>query len=586
MISLALLGVLQALFLPGFLLTVFALGKRQVSMKDVFLISTPLSILLNCYLVFALVSAKLFTQFTMLTVLALEALLLVYWLWQWQPREQPKAIHQETWQTTGLSTASVLKLLSFLPLLFVFKTVLGTAFTDSDAILSWHPWAVSWLTQAPAATGGYPPGLPIFYAVIYQIAGSSNLQVIAKMAVGYFPFFGLFCLWRLSGHFPKHKTALLMGALFYTYLILRGYEEPDFAFQGYTDPIIAAFSAYALYALSSWRNSVRSDASSNHRLLWLLILSLASIALFKQNGLVQLLVVLGIAFLYLLKHQLSISFASLSSAAVAIALGAAWYGYYYFFGDGFVRAASLLDPDVANRLHIAFKLTIYIVRPWFVLLMILGLLRNRALLQLTILYVTPLWLFWALLVSYDFRAAYPLLPMFALAAGFGLASFGEVVVAKWHAFHQRSQNEPWLWKARLTRALIVITALFLVLPWIQPDEKLLFENNQQRIKARGAPHYPPIEETLRQAATEARMISCDGGLLNLPHANQRVDWTSDCDHVHLQWLSKRDYKFLVWSPFGIGVTIKLQDIRDEATRAGVTYDIKQLPGDQYLITKL
>lgn len=83
MISLSILGLLQALFLPGFLVTSAMSRYRNVPLPLVnrAIIATPLSLVINYLIVFVFEISGLYVRWVMLLIIAFEvtALLVLTW---------------------------------------------------------------------------------------------------------------------------------------------------------------------------------------------------------------------------------------------------------------------------------------------------------------------------------------------------------------------------------------------------------------------------------------------------------------------------------------------------------------------------
>ena len=194
MFTLGLIGILQACFLPGWLLS-YAFPLRLGSR---FLMSFPLSLIVNHYLVFGLAALGIYNPTMMNFILSLELLLLV----TLAIRGSGQALKNFSPADLFRERASVLLPLLGLAALHVLgKTFsywlhgFGGGFREWDAVVSWNAWATIWgQGRIPQETFEYPQLLPITYSITYQFLRNFELQMFAKAIAGMFPLAGILSL--------------------------------------------------------------------------------------------------------------------------------------------------------------------------------------------------------------------------------------------------------------------------------------------------------------------------------------------------------------------------------------------------------
>jgi len=194
MISLAIIGLAQALFLPGFIVASLA---TRLPLVDRLLLATPLSLLVNYSLVHVLVGLGGYSRIAMVAVFIFEVVVLL----QLRPKRFEGSLvrtGQGYVPNVEFALLTGVKLVTLAVLFEAWTSQIGGVFDHWDAIISWNRWAMQWYSQSIPDSSGYPQTGPILYSVIYKFAGTTNLQSFAKIVAVWFPFFGLLCIWRIE----------------------------------------------------------------------------------------------------------------------------------------------------------------------------------------------------------------------------------------------------------------------------------------------------------------------------------------------------------------------------------------------------
>ncbi len=157
----------------------------------------------------------------------------------------------------------------------------GRVFQQWDAVISWNRWAIEWAANgSPRITSYYPQLLPANISLSYVFMQTSEVWVFAK-AVQF-----LFCLMLLLAMLDAARRSgnfgFLLGVVI-TYGLLVALLRYRMLSSGYADAPLAFFAWMPIYALL---RADRADDAS-HRLKWLAVGALfaAGAALTKQLGL-------------------------------------------------------------------------------------------------------------------------------------------------------------------------------------------------------------------------------------------------------------------------------------------------------------
>jgi hypothetical protein len=250
MIILIILGLIQALILPGL---VASYVVKSIGVSDRIILASTLSLVSNYLIVWLLYISHLYSQASILALIGVELILL------WRVRTLFINDLAQISRTASqlLSDMCKTKSISFFALLFVLYCIYYfyllktngflTVFTHWDAVVSWNRWAVELHEGVFTGSRGYPLGLPTLFSLIYTISQETNVQTLVKYICVYWPFVGGLALFACGIHAPKLKIPFAVAAIFYLYLLSKGSWTIDFVFSGLMDPIMAAFSAICVH---------------------------------------------------------------------------------------------------------------------------------------------------------------------------------------------------------------------------------------------------------------------------------------------------------------------------------------------------
>ena len=295
MIFLAVLGLVQALFLPGFIVASMTV---RLPFADRLLLATPLSLLFNYTMVFFLVAVGAYSQFVLLLVFLLEVAILL--------RLSARPFFG-TLSSGDTAVVVAVKLATIAVLAQAFRSQFGAVFDSWDAVISWNRWANEWYSETVSSSFGYPQVGPILFSIVYKFAGTTNVQSLAKLVAAYFPFFGVLCIWRIARWRGAMSMATAIAAAVFVYLLfaLSAGLGAWFPYSGYMDPIIASMFAFVLYAsvlvVDTRHNGF--DASVRNQNAVVTLMSVGVVAIVKQSG-VPMALLFGLLLLFVNRNSI------------------------------------------------------------------------------------------------------------------------------------------------------------------------------------------------------------------------------------------------------------------------------------------
>jgi hypothetical protein len=541
---LGVLGLIQVVFLPGYLLL------RALRIRSGFIaaavLSFALSLLANYLLVVVLGVLGLYRPIAMYAVFAAE---LALWLridYRWLSSRLDRAIvdvrertrsffddidcHcpvQSRWLRRALIVSAAAVIAGFA---VAGIAEMGRIFHQWDAVVSWNRWAVDWAdNRLPQVTSYYPQLLPANISVSYVFMRSSQVWIFAKSMQFLFCLMLLLAMldaarWGTVPVFADHvagkpiaqtrrwaKMGLspstpdncgLLPGIVITYGLFVALLRYRMLSSGYADVPLAMFAWMPIYAL------IRADsaADNSQRWKWLILGALfaAGAALTKQMGLY----VAAIYPLLAVARLRRAGLAAASSLRLWLLIGifvAPWYAYKYAdirSGQDENNTPKLLQDfhegrTVPERLvHAAAAVLEATSWPGGILLGIALIvsLQDRRAQWLLGLFVVPLGLLWAAAFSYDLRNLAMLLPFVGMAAGIGLVRIivwaegnsGRVQIGASLSLSpspRLSDSASWLATLRAGHAVALIATLVIVAAFCVSNESLLASQQRQQRNA-------------------------------------------------------------------------------------------------------
>ena len=303
-----LLGLLQAVYLPGHLVT-RALRLRP-GIVDSLLLAFGLSTLVNYLLIQALVYCHIYTRPVMLGIIAAE-LLLAGLLWlrrtdhnQWQGSAETYHEAFTTW--TGLPSPSRAIIVGIALLSVYCVGALAhsataawqdEAYTLWDNVMSWNRWATEWCTNKfPWKTYHYPQLLPANASIIYLLSGTTVVQAFSRLFFAFFPVAILLCLLDLGLRLRQIGFCLSIPLIYFAWI----YMARPLPAEGYADVPVSFMILMAVF--SCLTANLQRDPGRMVR--WMLVAGVFAGAamLTKQTG-VYILITLPVFLAFLVQRR-------------------------------------------------------------------------------------------------------------------------------------------------------------------------------------------------------------------------------------------------------------------------------------------
>lgn len=561
MIILILLGLTQALILPGLLCSYYV---KSIDFRDRIILAGTLSLLANYLIVWCLYILNLYSQFSLLLIIAFEL------LWAFRLRSlicnDLKCFTKYLAET--FHAAINKKSINFNHLIFILFCIYYfyllktngflTVFTHWDAVVSWNRWALELHEGSFQGSRGYPLAIPILFSIIYTIANETNIQTLVKYVCVFWPFLGGLAIFGCGLHTPRYKLVFSFSSIIYLYFLSKGSWTIDFIFSGLVDPIMAAYGAIFVYSYLFISSRITKDHDQYKQILTLTIFSILGSSLIKLTGVILTFdYLLIIAFIVLTNTKLKNYkryFVILFIITCIIALH--WYAIttlYWRDWQVLSEYSSLQDPRIWIRPYLHLELLGSTFGWFFIILLFLGAFSSKESLLLFILFVIPLFLFCGITVGYDLRASFILFAPISILSSLGLlliknflANFCLKIIANF-----KHGSKTFLYLMFFISLLILFVGIYSLINTMN-RERILYSNTEKRIIANDFANQGNKRLlTIFETEPNARIISCWQTPIGLPGAKGKFIPTGNCTITMLKaWLSDPNTKYWLYRDEG------------------------------------
>jgi hypothetical protein len=450
MFALGIFGVLQVIFLPGFLLCRIL---KMSGFLPTLIFSFGLSLIANYVLVFLLSLLGLYSIVVVRTILLVECIMLLIYLSRSASMEIPiplprirlgkDLMYGTVFSSLPRQSGTVfLAAACTLALGWYIRHAadhFGTVFTSVDTVASWNRWAVMWFEEnIPWRAKYYAQLIPMNWSLVYKLLGSSEIEIFNKAIM---PFFSLFILLMfLDLGFRTKDSSYFIGLALcglFLYKLYYSQRHVDLLVAGYTDIPVAFFAFLSFYSVVRGSLCLNSKNAAI-RYVWLGGLAAAGAGITKQSGLFICFMYPAVAYIFVLRplpgHLAKETAKVLVPLVVAmLALLSTWYAYVQvLMWQGVLKSkvAYLTGSIHGDRsymqrlLHSCELLGKKMGRgdPRYIIVVVATTLISTirpigrgALLLLALPYL----LIWAFLFGYDLRNMSLAVPFIALACGVG-----------------------------------------------------------------------------------------------------------------------------------------------------------------------
>ena len=561
MIILILLGLTQALILPGLLCSYYVKG---IDFRDRIFLAGTLSLLVNYLIVWCLYLFNIYSQFSLLLIIAIE------FLWALRIRSLILNDLKDIYRFFNKTFQSIIskKSICFNHLLFILFCIYYfyllktngflTVFTHWDAVVSWNRWALELHEGTFQGSRGYPLAISILFSIIYTVANETNIQTLVKYVCVFWPFLGGLAIYGCGLHAPKYKIAFSLSSIIYLYFLSKGSWTIDFIFSGLVDPMMAAYGAIFIYSCLYISSTITKDYNQYKQIITLTLFSILGSSFIKLTGVIlTFYFILFTAYIVLsnqkLRNQKSY-FVCLFIITCTFALH--WYAittFYWRDWQVFSEYSSLQDPRIWIRPYLHLELWGSTFGWPFIILLFLGAISSQISLAFFIIFVIPLFLFCALTVGYDLRASFILFSPIAILTVFGLLFIKKLLTNSYLCIASFFNPNSKVFKNFI--ALISLSFLSIgiyALTIIMSKDKIIYSNTEKRIFANDFGNQGNKKLlTIFETEPNARIISCWQTPIGLPGAKGKFIPTGNCTITLLQsWLSDPNTKYWLYRDEG------------------------------------
>ena len=413
-------SLIQCLFLPGFIVSRW-LGIRGT--LRTMTTSFALSLIVNAFLVGALVLLHVYSRWPLVLIFLAECLLAYRLCFAMTRDVSPARPSAAAWTALELIV---------LVLVLVFAAeqagrtarAMGSIFSGWDDVVSWNRWAMDWYRGTlPRHTWHYPQLLPEAWSLTYAFMGTERIQFFARGMMG---LFGLAAVAVLADLARGPMRLAFLASAWFTGVFLQRLNNMT---AGLADVPVAFFSLAAIIELLR-PDDGREDGARLRSFVGPVLA--AGAALTKQAGL-YIAVLYPLLALALHRYQGRRLRTVLSAYAVIAALVVPWYAYkeLQIRSGGDVSEIGVVTHDIYQGLPMFARLTDGFAKisrvaggpeilAAIVALTLLGFLDRRARWVLALVGI-PYMLVWGFWFSYDVRNASLGLAPCAIGCGAGLA---------------------------------------------------------------------------------------------------------------------------------------------------------------------
>ncbi|HSM25044.1 MAG TPA: phospholipid carrier-dependent glycosyltransferase [Anaerolineaceae bacterium] len=497
MFGLGILGICQVLFFPGIIINKYI----RLPKNFFFFISTIIafSLIINFILVFLLTVFGLFLNGVVLFLIIIELGFIIFLYRKILLNIKLDNILSNTWNSISNAILSVfpkvtdqdnkfqkslqygLFFVSFVIALIAiewmsrfFRYNIGEVFNTWDAVVSWNRWAVDWASnQLPSRTQDYPQLIPANWAMIYQVAGTSQIQLFPKSIM---PLFPLLILLLLFGMGFETKNPAFFLSVEIARLIIKKFSG-QFIASGYVDFALTFFVLLAFVMLYLAYKADLLKEKLNYTFLSLIFA--AGSVVTKQPGFFALVCILLLSILLILRKDLNVIFALYKKQIIIFLLiiGLIFIPWYLYKGVQIltgIESTHLLQPvDDTNQTHNNQSLLANLIPGlkslgnylYIVLFIIPSLIVMEKFWRVIAIFVVLPYVFlWASYASYDLRNLTMMFPFIALLFCLGIIGFFNLFLS----ISQRVRIE----KTSLYLIFIIFSMVLISLNFLFTNESL------------------------------------------------------------------------------------------------------------------
>jgi len=422
MFILGILGLFQAWFLPGLSMLSFS---KNFKIIDIIILSIPLSITLNCLIIFTLVFFNLYDQENLLIIFFIELIFLIYNCFKNENLKKAirsfegflrlkKKINID-FDIFDIPIVFFLLLISF----FGFKTI-GEVINVGDALVSYNPWSLTWFESEPSDYGLYPPGLSILMSLIYKMINNTSVEFFTRALVIIYPIWIFLFFYRVISFLPKYKIFIKFSLIISSYIfifIFRNYAM----FIGYAEPILFLTSVCTVFIMIKIFILEKNFESYEYLIFGLIVISNPII---KQTGFFISSVFPLLFFIFFIKKlSLKKLFSKLSIILIPFVIPYSWIALklikIYLLETSDTNLNFIISLNEGYSLIEKLNYTFGFLSIPFVILVLFSLINKKSLL-IFITITLPYFVLYVIYIGYDNRHFVSIIPFISINITIGI----------------------------------------------------------------------------------------------------------------------------------------------------------------------
>lgn len=282
MILLGLLSLLQIWFIPGLTLLTY---KPKFKLVDILILSLPLSMILNHYLVIFLVLLKSYSQVSIIILIIIEVILLNYFFIKNKSFFKKELI--PFFNFVGFKKKNISFDLFDLPifslfLIFFYIAIynVGNVVENGDPI-TFYNWTLIWVDNLiPSNSYDYPQLPSILSSLSYVLINNKEIDFFSTAIFLIYPFWIFLICYRLSSILKKYAYIIKLSLIFTLCILLYNFRHYAL-FNGLPDPSLAFLTCIGFYLIVLIIKKIKFKI--NYEMI-IISLIMATPALMKQYG--------------------------------------------------------------------------------------------------------------------------------------------------------------------------------------------------------------------------------------------------------------------------------------------------------------
>ncbi len=425
MILLGLLSLLQIWFIPGITMLIY---KPKFRIIDLIILSLPLSMILNHYIVILLVLFKTYGQQSIIFVIVLELILIGFFFIKnknYFNKELSYFLRFIEFKKIKINFDffDLIIFLLFLTLFYIAIKNIGNVVEIGDPI-TFYNWTNEWLDgKIPEKSYDYPQLPSILSSLSYVLIDNREIDFFSTAIFLIYPFWIFLICYRICSVLKSYKNIIKLSTIITLLIILYNFRHYAL-FNGLPDPSLTFLTCIGFYLLILYLKDIKFKI--NFEIL-IISLIMATPALMKQYGMFVSAIFPVFYYIFNYNNKDKIKNFFLLSFLIFIFFSP-WYLFKYY--QIFILGTEVsIAPTIMNFNESS---TINIIKPiysmkklfgdgyLFLIIIILISLKNKIAQKIFLFFLLPYFLIYSYFFGLDYRAFSLAMPATGLLCAIGI----------------------------------------------------------------------------------------------------------------------------------------------------------------------